>query len=34
MAEGSRRQEVGNVMCNSFGFGGTNACVIFKRFDR
>lgn len=34
IADGSRRQEVGNVMCSSFGFGGTNASVIFNRFDR
>jgi 3-oxoacyl-[acyl-carrier-protein] synthase II len=33
VAEGSRRQEVRFVLSNSFGFGGTNACVLFKRFE-
>jgi len=28
-----RRREVKAVMNNSFGFGGTNGSVIFKRFD-
>lgn len=28
----SRKMEVNCVMSNSFGFGGTNACLIFKRF--
>lgn len=28
-----RNQEVEYVLSNSFGFGGTNACLIFKRFD-
>jgi len=32
VAEGSRHQEVDSVLCNSFGFGGTNACILFKRF--
>ena len=27
----ARRREVEFVMSNSFGFGGTNACLIFKR---
>ncbi len=27
-----RRKEVEYVLSNSFGFGGTNACLIFKRF--
>ncbi|MDR0339818.1 MAG: beta-ketoacyl-ACP synthase II [Desulfovibrio sp.] len=22
-----------HVLCNSFGFGGTNACIVYKRFD-
>lgn len=28
-----RQTEVEYVLSNSFGFGGTNACLIFKRFD-
>jgi 3-oxoacyl-[acyl-carrier-protein] synthase II len=32
VAEGSRNREVEYVLCNSFGFGGTNASVLFKRF--
>ncbi len=28
-----RHAEVEYVLSNSFGFGGTNACVIFKRFE-
>jgi 3-oxoacyl-[acyl-carrier-protein] synthase II len=27
-----RRVAVGNVLCNSFGFGGTNACMLYKAF--
>lgn len=30
--EGTRDQRVEYVLCNSFGFGGTNACILFKRF--
>ena len=29
----ARQQEVEYVLSNSFGFGGTNACLIFKRFE-
>jgi 3-oxoacyl-[acyl-carrier-protein] synthase II len=29
----ARPAEVDYVLSNSFGFGGTNACLIFKRFD-
>ena len=28
----ARKMEVNCVMSNSFGFGGTNACLVFKRF--
>ena len=28
-----RQKEVEYVLSNSFGFGGTNACVIFKRYE-
>jgi 3-oxoacyl-[acyl-carrier-protein] synthase II len=28
-----RNQEVEYVLSNSFGFGGTNACLIFKRYE-
>lgn len=28
----AREMEINCVMSNSFGFGGTNACLIFKRF--
>jgi 3-oxoacyl-[acyl-carrier-protein] synthase II len=29
----AREAEVNYVLSNSFGFGGTNACLIFKRFE-
>jgi 3-oxoacyl-[acyl-carrier-protein] synthase II len=29
----SRRADVCAVLKNSFGFGGQNACLVFKRFE-
>jgi 3-oxoacyl-[acyl-carrier-protein] synthase II len=29
----AREKEVNYAMSNSFGFGGTNACLLFKRFE-
>ena len=31
--EGRDNVELGCVLSNSFGFGGTNASVVFKRLD-
>ncbi|MCV4639811.1 beta-ketoacyl-ACP synthase II, partial [Escherichia coli] len=28
-----RKAEIEYALSNSFGFGGTNACLIFKRYD-
>jgi 3-oxoacyl-[acyl-carrier-protein] synthase II len=30
----ARHVQVDVAMSNSFGFGGTNACLIFKRFRK
>lgn len=32
VADGSRKKDVEFVLCNSFGFGGTNASLLFRRF--
>jgi len=29
----SRKAEINHVLSNSFGFGGTNACLLFKKFN-
>ncbi|EPT2384344.1 beta-ketoacyl-ACP synthase II, partial [Campylobacter jejuni] len=29
----SRKVDLKVVMSNSFGFGGTNGCVVFKKVD-
>jgi 3-oxoacyl-[acyl-carrier-protein] synthase II len=31
--EGPREAEVNVVLKNSFGFGGQNACLVFKRYE-
>jgi 3-oxoacyl-[acyl-carrier-protein] synthase II len=28
-----RKRDIRYALCNSFGFGGTNACVLYKRFE-
>jgi 3-oxoacyl-[acyl-carrier-protein] synthase II len=33
IANEARNAEVEYILSNSFGFGGTNACLIFKRYD-
>jgi len=33
VSEGTRDRQINYVLCNSFGFGGTNACILFKRFQ-
>jgi len=32
-AEGPRQKQARFALSNSFGFGGTNACLLFKRFE-
>ncbi len=31
--DGTRKKRLNYALCNSFGFGGTNACILFKRFE-
>ncbi|MGE4296602.1 MAG: beta-ketoacyl-ACP synthase II [Desulfovibrionaceae bacterium] len=33
MGDGSRQKQVEYVLSNSFGFGGTNGCLLFKRYE-
>jgi 3-oxoacyl-[acyl-carrier-protein] synthase II len=33
VAEGAREADVNVVLKNSFGFGGQNACLVFKRYE-
>jgi 3-oxoacyl-[acyl-carrier-protein] synthase II len=32
-SKGATRRELKAVMSNSFGFGGTNGCLIFKKYE-
>ncbi len=34
MADGPKKLDPTHVLCNGFGFGGTNATVIFKKFSK
>ncbi|MDL2285586.1 beta-ketoacyl-ACP synthase II [Desulfovibrio sp. OttesenSCG-928-F07] len=33
MGNGPEKRQVNNVMCNDFGFGGTNGSIIYKRWE-
>ena len=33
VTDGPRKVDIEYALCNSFGFGGTNACVLYKRFE-
>ncbi len=33
VADGPRKKKINYVLCNSFGFGGTNACLLYRRFE-
>ncbi|MCI4626138.1 MAG: beta-ketoacyl-ACP synthase II [Candidatus Magnetoovum sp. WYHC-5] len=34
VAHKARKVDINFALCNSFGFGGTNACILFKRFNQ
>ncbi len=34
LGDGTRDQDISSVLCNSFGFGGANACILFKKFEK
>ncbi|MDL2315805.1 beta-ketoacyl-ACP synthase II [Desulfovibrio sp. OttesenSCG-928-A18] len=33
MGDGPKKIRPNYVLCNSFGFGGTNGCILYKRFE-
>ena len=33
MGDGPKKIQTQYVLCNSFGFGGTNACMLYKRWE-
>jgi 3-oxoacyl-[acyl-carrier-protein] synthase II len=33
VTSGQRKTQVNYMLCNNFGFGGTNACLVFKRWS-
>jgi len=33
VTEGARKKELDVIMSNSFGFGGTNGVLVFKKFS-
>ncbi|WP_462324075.1 beta-ketoacyl-ACP synthase II [Desulfoplanes sp.] len=34
VTEGTRAQAIEHALCNSFGFGGTNASILFNRYQK
>ena len=33
MGHGPEKRQAGIVLCNDFGFGGTNGCIVYKRWE-